>query len=331
MEAAVTSLAGKVRVEPGEIERRLADVWRGEHGGGEGSVTRAALWNVVAHTATESDHLEAGDVLGDVAASIPQRTILIRSEPHAERRLESWISAQCQVRGDRRQVCSEQVAITAGGESIGSIPPLVHSLLIPDMPVALWWIGPLVEDDRGYLENLLEPADRLIVDSSHFRSAGELDIVRRVAEQTVTAPADLNWVRLEEWRLATATLFETAAGRARLRAIRSVRVALQNPMQSLLYGSWLAAQSGDVFDCALTEGGEHRVEMTFDDGTSATLIFDAAQGAILGEWEETGSAGCVTRVTLRSTAALLIRQLERPAADQVFIRSLPIAVRMAAA
>jgi glucose-6-phosphate dehydrogenase assembly protein OpcA len=59
------------------------------------------------------------------------------------------------------------VVIVAAGERVHHVPPLVQSLLLPDMPVAVWWLGDL-PDEHEYIETLLDPADRLIVDSSHF-------------------------------------------------------------------------------------------------------------------------------------------------------------------
>ena len=60
METAVTdrdrAFAGEqLEVDVAAIERSLADLWKSESGN-EGTVTRAALWNVVAHAATE-EHL----------------------------------------------------------------------------------------------------------------------------------------------------------------------------------------------------------------------------------------------------------------------------------
>src|SRR6185436_16220950 len=98
-------------------------------------------------------------------ASVPQRTIVIRANPAGDPEMSSWISANCHLLGAGKQVCSEEIAIVAGGERIHRVPPLVNALLIPDMPVAFWWIGDLPIEHEFYVEALLEPADRLIVDS----------------------------------------------------------------------------------------------------------------------------------------------------------------------
>src|SRR5205809_1508652 len=211
------------RVDVSAIERSLAELWRTDKDG-EQAVTRAALWNVVAHTSSSELHAQASETLGVASASVPQRTFNIRANAAAEPELASWISANCHLIGGGKQMCSEEIAIVAGGDRIHRVPPLVSALLLPDMPVAVWWMGDLPNEHEEYVETLLEPADRLIVDSSYFDSPRDLELVSRVAAQTTTVPADLNWIRLEEWRAATASVFDPPHMRGRLRTIRRVRV-----------------------------------------------------------------------------------------------------------
>ncbi|MGH9419272.1 MAG: glucose-6-phosphate dehydrogenase assembly protein OpcA, partial [Thermoanaerobaculia bacterium] len=211
------------RIDVNAIEKSLSELWRDQQDGDD-AVTRAALWNVVAHTSTSDLHASAGVTLGRASAVVPQRTIVIRSNPAADPELTSWISANCHMIGGGKQVCSEEINIVAGGDRIHRVPPVVNALLIPDMPVAFWWVGDLPNEHEEYVELLLEPADRLIVDSVHFDSPADLALVSRIAEQTSTSPADLNWGRLEEWRAATASIFDPPTMRNRLGSIRRVRV-----------------------------------------------------------------------------------------------------------
>src|SRR4051794_2005656 len=145
MAALVSALEGEdVRVDLNAIEKSLADLWRTESGKeSDHPVTRAALWNVVAHTTTSELHAKASETLGRAAADVPQRTIVIRSEAAAAAELTSWISANCHLMDGGKQVCSEEIAIVAGGDRMHRVPPLVNALLIPDMPVAIWWLGDL--------------------------------------------------------------------------------------------------------------------------------------------------------------------------------------------
>src|SRR6266550_5335121 len=197
-----------VKVDSASIEQTLAELWRTEKRDDEHAVTRAALWNVVAHSGTPEDHTHASEMLSKASISVPQRTIVVRADPSAPPEMTSWISANCHLLGAGKQVCSEEIAIVAGGDRVARVPPLVSALLIPDMPVAVWWLGDLPHENPEYVEAFLEPADRLIVDSSFFDNPADLELVAGVAKKTITAPADLNWIRLEEWRVATASLFD---------------------------------------------------------------------------------------------------------------------------
>lgn len=325
------------------IEKSLAALWRNE-GEGENAVTRAALWNVIAHTTDSRDHSRASEILARASESVPQRSIVIRAETGGPSEISSWISANCHRAGGEKQVCSEEVAIVAGGDRVRHIPPLVNALLIPDMPVAVWWLGDLPNDDPSYVETLLDTADRLIVDSSHFDSAGDLVWLRQIAERTFTAPADLNWVRLEDWRMVTASLFDAAAMRNRLPRIRTLKVTATggtkgffgDSIESLYYGAWLMAQTGSAeIDCSFClnpgddAGAVTGIKIGFDDGRQATISGEPEHGVLVASIDGNKQTfDCVTRVLGGSTDKLIVRQLKRPEADQVFAKLLPLAMQL---
>jgi glucose-6-phosphate dehydrogenase assembly protein OpcA len=328
------------RVDVAAIERQLAELWRAEKHDGERAVTRAALWNVVAHTWNADEHARATEVLSRASARVPQRTIVVRADPAGQEDIASWISANCHMIGGGRQVCSEEVVIVAAGERVRHIPPLVNALLLPDMPVAVWWIGDLPDAQHGYVEALLDAADRLIVDSSHFNGAADLELVSRIGEQTTTAPADLNWARLEEWRAATAALFDPPPMRERLRAIRRVRVTSGGDAsfganaEGLLYAAWLTAQSGAelAFELAQqgSEPGINAIEIAFDD-SMATIRQERNQGVVIASMDGVETAiDCITRSLARESEDLIVRLLKRPEADRVYLKTLKIARRLAA-
>ncbi|HEX9982062.1 MAG TPA: glucose-6-phosphate dehydrogenase assembly protein OpcA [Thermoanaerobaculia bacterium] len=339
-----------LRVDYSSIEKSLADLWRNEPREGEKAVTRAALWNVVAHTWEADHHALATETLSRASESVPQRAIIIHSTPEGESGMSSWISANCHLLGKEKQVCSEEIKIVAGGDRIHHVPPLVSALLIPDMPVAVWWLGDLPSEHEDYVEALLQPADRLIVDSSHFDQPSDLALVARIAEQTTTAPADLNWVRLEEWRAALASLFDPPRMRERMRAIRSVRIAgaggsFGRTAEALLFAAWISAQLGHhvdadgsvehgeiVYDLTQEESprGMQSVELRFTDDSVATISRDRDRGVLITSVDGTHHTfECVTRVLAHGRDDLIVRQLKRPEADRVYVKALPIATRLA--
>jgi glucose-6-phosphate dehydrogenase assembly protein OpcA len=336
-----------IRVDVTAIEKSLSELWRGEKKEGDHAVTRAALWNVIAHTSNSDHHALASETLCRAAAAVPQRTIVVRANPAAEPDLASWISANCHRVGDGQQVCSEEISIVAGGEYINRVPPVVNALLIPDMPVAVWWLGDLPNEHEEYVESLLEPADRLIIDSVHFDSPADLALVSRVAAQTTTAPADLNWVRLEEWRTAAASVFDPPPMRGRLRGIKRVRVLacaqsdyFGECVESLLFASWLTAQAGrdeESIDYRFErtaegeKGSVAAVEIVFDDGSMASIARDRERGVLVANVD--GSVTVPESVTRtqqqQRTDDLIVRQLKRTTGDGVLVKTLPVAVKLA--
>ena len=346
----------EVRVDVNAIEKSLTELWRGE-GKDEHALTRAALWNVVAHTTSHELQTEASEALARASAAIPQRTIIVRANAADGPELASWISANCHLAGGGKQVCSEEITLVAGGDRIHRLPPVVNALLIPDMPVAVWWLGDLPQENEDYVLSILEPADRLIVDSADFDSATDLMLISRVAQKTATAPADLNWVRLEEWRAATASVFDPPAMRTRLRSIRSIRVVAAiaegdffgDSAVSLLYAAWISTQAGHVVDSeAKVEGavgpidyrferrqqsagvgGISLAEISFDDGSSASITRDRDRGVLVANVDGNITApASVTRTLQQATAELIVRQLKRSEGDRVLLQVLPVAARL---
>ena len=351
-------LEADVRVDVASIEKNLADLWRSSRETSDDALTRAALWNVVAHTSNSKTHGEASVALGRASATVPQRSIIVRADPAAPPEIASWISANCHLVGGGKQVCSEEISIVAGGDRVHRVPPLVNALLIPDMPVAVWWLGDLPNEHENYVLSLLDPADRLIVDSVHFDSPADLLLVNRVAQKTTTTPADLNWVRLEEWRQATASIFDPPHMRGRLEMIHRVRVIagtsgsdyFGETVESLLYASWIIAQLGHHCDAqGKVEGPrgtveyqierrkqEHDIggisyaEVAFDDGSCASISRDRDRGVLVTNVDGNVSVPeSVTRAVSRDIENLIVRQLKHAKGDQVLLKVLPIASRLA--
>ena len=341
-------MSDDLRVDLAAIEKSLSDIWRGEKKEGDHAVTRAALWNVVVHTSSSEHQAVASETLCRAAAKVPQRTIIVRCNPSDDAELSSWISANCHRIGDGQQVCSEEISIVAGGAYIHRVPPVVNALLIPDMPVAVWWLGDLPNEDEAHVEAFLEPADRLIIDSVFFDSPADLALVSRFAERTATAPADLNWVRLEEWRTATALAFDPPAMRNRLRHIRRLRVTASarssyfgESVESLLFAAWLTAQGGhsgedDTIDYRFERGegrevgGIAAVEIGFDDGSATTIARDLERGVLMTNVDgKITVPESVTRTQQQKTEDLIVRQLKRTNADAVLLKTLPVAAKLA--
>ncbi len=356
MRVCTDALEGReIPVEFGAIEKTLEALWREQ--GGEDAVTRAALWNVLAHTNCDVDRARAAEVLHKASARVPQRSIIIEARQDAEERIAASIRVNCHMIGGGKQMYSEEISIVAGGDRIFHVPPLVEALLLANVPVVAWWLGDLPSDER-YIHAILDPAERVVADSSEFALAEHFAMLHRMADLTDTIPADLNWSRLDEWRIATATIFDSPAMRPRLGQIRRVNVACASPdgkfanvTGSLLYLGWLFTKAGCQIKpdgtVARSSGGEVRwhieerseeaagkrrlisIEIEFVDGMKATVERGHADSALRADFSGIVEGGTtVTRVSETSLDALLLRQLSR-SEDQVFHEVIPAAVSLA--
>jgi glucose-6-phosphate dehydrogenase assembly protein OpcA len=347
-----------LRVDFATIEKSLAELWRTESEDPDRAVTRAALWNVVAHTENDRDRDFAGETLAQASAAVPQRTIVVRANPAADPELAAWIGANCHLLGGEKQVCSEEITIVAGGERIYHVPPLVDALLIPELPVATWWVGGLPHDREDYVEALLDPSNRFIVDSAHFDTVEDLILFSRICTESNTEPADLNWERLEEWRIATASVFDPVFMRPKLYSIRSLRIVsaisdealFGDSVEGILYAAWIGVQLGYQFD---REGYAHGrdgrvdfrfekrrqasevgavvfVEIQFSDGSSVRIDRNREHGML--KVDVAGipeSAATVTRTMPRDARQLIVRQLSHAADDPIFRKVLGPATLLA--
>lgn len=343
-------------VQLSSIEKSLADLWRVEGEGDEDAVVRAALWSVVAHTDNEEAKTFASATLSEASVHVPQRSIIVRATPHEEPHIESWISANCHLVGGGKQVCSEEISIVAGGSRIHHVPSLVQALLLPDLPVAAWWLGDLPNEQEEYVISLLDPVDRIVIDSLYFDSLEDIRLLVRLGTESHSTPADLNWARLEVWRKAAASLFDPPHMRARIRSVRSLRLVsavsdetrFGETASALLFVSWISSQLGWKVDregiVYSSEGKiDVRIERThqqddagrivflsigFEDGSAATIEKRRDIGVLRADVEGITESSTITRIMPVQPSDLVVRQLARRDNDAVFTRTLDAASRI---
>src|ERR1041385_3477291 len=122
-----------------EIESQLRDIWKGfsEHQP-EHAITRAQVMNLVVYSPAAESENEVTQVLSDVSNHSPGRMIVLLH--HSEKTMSAWVNALCHVSGGgRKQVCSEQIMIRGYKESALQWSSAVVPLIVPDLPVFLWW------------------------------------------------------------------------------------------------------------------------------------------------------------------------------------------------
>jgi glucose-6-phosphate dehydrogenase assembly protein OpcA len=242
-------------IDVGRLEKELAASWRRNAGGGEESgTTRVCVLNLIVYVASEAERARLDELLDVVTEHAPSRAlVLIADRKSAEARLEAYISTRCQTasRGAGQQVCGEQVTIEASGAAIDMAASAIEPLVVPDVPVFLWWKDIPHEDDKLF-NRLVDLSDRVVIDSLVFDHPHEdmkrlAEIIRERRQYMLLS--DLNWGRLTAWRNLIASFWDVPDYRAHLDAVDDIIVEYDPPdaapeqiaAQALLAVGWLAS------------------------------------------------------------------------------------------
>jgi len=256
MSTAPTPPAGS-GINVSAIERELTSLWQQASEDGDQGVIRSSILNLLVYTPHTSDATEVDELLTDITASHPSRAILMIVDRQAsEGRLEAQVTSRCTLpTGTSKQVCCEQVTITAAGDAVGEVPSAVSPLLLADLPVYLWWRAVPSIKDKTLFRKLADISDRVIIDSALFNDPHvDLASMASVLHETPrwTALSDLNWARLTAWRALLAGFYDIADYRPLLNRLKQVTIKYGPsktdpdaiPTRALLLGGWLASRLG---------------------------------------------------------------------------------------
>jgi glucose-6-phosphate dehydrogenase assembly protein OpcA len=218
------------------------------------AVMRACVANLVVYNPAGESAGEISPIIAEVTNEHPSRVIVLLPEPDSSQpSLDAMVTAQCHPadRG-RKQICCEQIVIQAAGEEVGRLPSLVRPLVIPDLPVFLWW------RDRPDFQNdlfteFIRGSDRVILDSTDLAAAEEgLRTLAALMDETAqtTAFSDLSWCRLTPWRVLVAGFFDVPKCRPYLSRLDRVQIESVGggsakgsiPVHGLLLAAWLASR-----------------------------------------------------------------------------------------
>lgn len=258
-------LSGKLaQVDVARIERELRELWKtaakpaGDNGGSS-SVTRACSANLVLFTDDPEAELEGSNLLDEITIRHPSRAILAISRHAAQRSIEAWVSARCHLFGSKRdkQICSEQITVRHEGEDTRELASVVMPLILPDLPVFVWWRANSISIDR--LAPFLEGANKLIFDSTRAADTKEyFNDICDLHDQYTLAVSDLSWARIYPWREAMAHAFSQEGEPLPLSALNSIKqieilysqdtnqadeqATRREPIQAVLFAAWIASR-----------------------------------------------------------------------------------------
>lgn len=296
----------------GTLEDELSELWRAaaEDPETEHPVMRASVLTLVAFVESEDDGRETFNLVSRVIAQNPCRAILMVAEPKERPEgLSAWISAQCHLPASgARQVCCEQVYVRARGEAVKGLDNVVLPLIVPELPVYLWWrAGRFVPP--SFLDQVLRITNRVLVDSGRFDEP-EVDLatlarqMERFRNADGMAFSDLNWARLTPCRELIAQNFDSAEARSCLHDLAEVKLEWHQKAgaegsrtaQALLLTAWLASRLG----------WQPAARITPSANPSRVLEFQRGDKPVRVEWmvhQEVGKPSTPFQVNLKTGSA----------------------------
>ena len=165
--------------------------------------------------------------------SIPGRIlILIADRDSKEAKLEAYVSTRCRLLGGTgKQICGEQITIEASGQIVETAATAVDPLLVPDVPVFLWWKDIPHYDDELF-DRMAHLADRVVIDSAAFDHPYDdlLHLAKMIrGSKRGLRVSDLNWGRLTSWRTLLASFWDVADYRPLLDTVDRISVSYDPP------------------------------------------------------------------------------------------------------
>lgn len=276
------------------VEQELGELWKQNTGEQDleedGAVMRARVLNLLVYVPSETALEEVNELLNEITSAHPCRVIAMLAEAEGEDQdIEMFVSAHClsQADGGGKTLCGEQLTLKARGRFTVELPSAAVPLLVPDLPIFLWWRdAPRLHDQT--FANLSRAADRVVIDSADFgrpyddvlELAGLL-LSRRKEHARVS---DLNWARLTSWRTLLASFYDVEEYLASLNGLNRVRIEyVPNDLapeavapKALILAGWLASRLGwqAVPGQSLTKDGSgtHRVALE-KEGRPLTVEF----------------------------------------------------------
>jgi glucose-6-phosphate dehydrogenase assembly protein OpcA len=295
-------------INVGAIEKELTALWKQAGEDGEGGVVRSSILNLLIYVPSAAEASKVDDIMLEITAAHPCRVILIIADRESGgSKIAAEVTSRCTLpTPTSKQVCCEQITITASEDHLDEAPSATAPLLISDLPVYLWWRAVPQAADKQLFGRLVEISDRVVIDSSQFNDPrGDLsNMAATLGAGRWAALSDLNWARLTAWRALIASFYDVPDYRPLLDQLNKVVIRYSPPSadgsaiatRALLMGGWLASRLG----WRLKSGTANRAQ-----GQAAFDMVDASGRNIKIEFARTERAiepGHIAHVMLTSAA-----------------------------
>ena len=250
-----------------EIERGLARL-RARNDGTLGA--RSSVLNLIVVT-NEAAAGQVTRVIEDLAGRHPSRALVMISDPEeGYTNLAVELSVFCGTRGEDSDVCAEGIRLHVEGPPAGHLESFAGPLLIPDLPVFLWYPnGDIPASPR--CDGMSALAGRLILDTG---ATGDPEgalraLAHLVGHEDSPAVGDLQWSALSPWRSLVTDFFVPPERAGELQRIRHVDVqyAPDAGSRALLFSGWLSSCLGWLPEAASrTQDGGREISFSGPSG-----------------------------------------------------------------
>jgi glucose-6-phosphate dehydrogenase assembly protein OpcA len=326
-------------LSPDRILRELNDLWtdlgKESHSESGAGVLRACTMTLVVVSEEADDPAGLGETIAALMPEHPARTILIRLRGAGERTLTDRVYAQCWMPfGQRRQICCEQIEITASDAALGDLASVVLPLAATDLPVVVWCRSARLVDMPEF-SGIASMARKVVLDSAAF--ADPHAAARRLLDFTHRGVllGDLAWTRLTRWREALSQVFQNPSYLRELSSVSRVSIVSGGnrvPLMALYMGVWIRNALADAgVTAAVTwkadaqhdervllevelSGGDFRVRLARDGEKLVAAVNDLSS---------------CTSLSTPNDYLLMREELGVPGRDRVFERTLASAADLA--
>jgi len=211
-------------IKPDQILKELGELWTsmakpqagavdtdpGSSDSHDTGMLRACAMTLISFVDDEEDSMKLGETLAGLMREHPSRAVVVRLK-EGEDSLDARVFAQCWMPfGHHKQICCEQVELTATMDRLADVASIVGPLAVPDLPrIILLRSARIVR--AGSLRKVLGLGDKIIVDSSRTGAPGFGELGGLLDAGHITG--DLAWTRITDIRALMAQLLESRAAK----------------------------------------------------------------------------------------------------------------------
>ena len=320
-------------LSPETILKEMADLWvtLGKQGTAETGlgVLRACSMTLVVVAEEGEDLAALGETIAALMPEHPARAIIIRLQGGAGRELTGRVFAQCWMPfGQRREICCEQIEITAPDGSLDDVASVVAPIVAADLPVVVWCRSGRVAERSEFWEFAVT-ASKVVVDSDRWADPkAAIQRLAALASRGVML-GDFSWTRLTRWRDMVSQVFQNGEYLARLPEISHVRVHYDQASMAVMaryMGAWLVDALGQAGVQAALSLEPGAANLSVELGGGGFRVELARQGERLVT--TVGTLSHCTGLTRPTDYQLLREELGIVRHDAVFERILASAMRL---